>query len=579
MFQKDTSITRRMDLHCDIEDRLMWREGERSNGSKRGLSRLASNAMLCVVLGGILTVGKPAPAQSQQEQVPAASKKVDGANLDTGKKPVATTISTLDPTDSPKSEGEATNRGETASWASEPTRKASLTNLAPALLPYFNNGPVFGLLGTVTGNFWERTQLSGDQGGVRTDLARHGLFFDLYSTSAYQDVASGGLKTGGAFIQNTQLAINLDTGRAGLWPGGLFHFTLESREGSSSLQNTLTAGSSVPQYTGLAFPGPFFVHDVLPTEYFLLQSVAPKFSVLLGKINVLTVCDHTLFGNRYKFDFANLNFNKNPMALNFYNTTSLSAVGVWTPSRTLTVAGGVLDPNSQANNLAAKAFDKINVYGAGIFSYNIGKLPGQSWAEFNWTNKPKIDLGDPFGQLPPGTNAQAIGILLGSPSIQGVPINYKSDSWVTLGNISQYLFVKEGSDAIAGKLASGQTLRGIGVLGRLGYAPDQTNTVTRDASIALFAHGLFDFRKNDSMGAGFYHNGISDPLKLDIEQLSGSKNAVRNENGSEIFYDFAITPAVRFIPSYQHIWSPLTAEATRNQRAADMFFARLTVVW
>jgi hypothetical protein len=28
-----------------------------------------------------------------------------------------------------------------------------------------------------------------------------------------------------------------------------------------------------------------------------------------------------MFGNSYKYYFANLNFNKNPMALNFYNTT------------------------------------------------------------------------------------------------------------------------------------------------------------------------------------------------------------------------------------------------------------------
>ena len=83
-----------------------------------------------------------------------------------------------------------------------------------------------------------RTQLNGDWAGARTDLARHGLFFDVYSTSAYQDVASGGLQTGGASIQNTQLSINIDTGRAGLWSGGLFHLTLESRYGSSSPQNT-----------------------------------------------------------------------------------------------------------------------------------------------------------------------------------------------------------------------------------------------------------------------------------------------------------------------------------------------------
>ena len=108
-----------------------------------------------------------------------------------------------------------------------PTEKASLANLAPVLLPYFNNGPVFGLPGTEVGDFWRRTQLTGDWGGVRTDLARHGLFFDLYSTSALQNVASGGLKTGSAFIENTQLSINIDTGRAGLWSGGLFHITLE----------------------------------------------------------------------------------------------------------------------------------------------------------------------------------------------------------------------------------------------------------------------------------------------------------------------------------------------------------------
>jgi hypothetical protein len=541
---------------------------------------LAKAAVLSFVLiAASLLATNLVRAQSPREQLPSASERRNAADWKTGEEPLVDPISTVNPTDSSKGEGEATDKGEPNSWGPVPTQKTSLANLAPALLPYFNNGPVFGLPGTVTGNLWDRTQLSGDQEGFRTDLARHGLFFDLFSVSAYQDVFSGGLKTGRAFVQNTQLSINIDTGRAGLWSGGLFHLTLDSRSGSSSPQKSFTAGSSVPQYTGLAFPGPFFVHDVLPTEYFLLQSVAPKFSVLLGKIDVLTICDQTLFGNSYKFDFANLNLNKNPMALNFYNTPSLSVVGVWTPSRKLLVAAGVFDPNSQANNFASKAFDRVNVYGAAIFSYNIGNLPGQSWAQYNWSNKPKIDLRGPFGQLPSGTNSQAVGILLGSPSRQGVPINYKSDSWLTIGNISQYLFVKDHSGTIAGKLASGQQLRGIGVFGRLGYAPEQTNTITRDESIALFANGLFDIRKNDSFGAGFYHNAISNPLKLDLVQLSEGNADVQNEKGSELFYDFAITPALRIIPSYQHIWNPLTAEAERNQRGTGLFLARFTVVW
>src|SRR6266540_6485385 len=86
-------------------------------------------------------------------------------------------------------------------WGPVQTDKASLANLSPVLLPFFNNGPVFGLPGTNVGDFWHRTQLTGDWGGVRTDLAHHGFFFDLYSISAYQNVMSGGLKTGSAFVQ------------------------------------------------------------------------------------------------------------------------------------------------------------------------------------------------------------------------------------------------------------------------------------------------------------------------------------------------------------------------------------------
>src|SRR4051794_11446658 len=54
------------------------------------------------------------------------------------------------------------------------TSDASLVDAAPFLLPFFNNGPVFGLPGTVGGDIWHRTQLSGDWGGARTDLARRG---------------------------------------------------------------------------------------------------------------------------------------------------------------------------------------------------------------------------------------------------------------------------------------------------------------------------------------------------------------------------------------------------------------------
>jgi len=506
--------------------------------------------MLCTMLAGIIGLSNAQSRPEPSSTAPKTTSEVDLSSSDTADD----------------------------SWGAVPTKKASLVNLAPVLLPYFNNGPVFGVAGTDVSDFWHRTQLSGDWGGVRTNLARHGFFLDLYSTSAYQDTTAGGLKTGNTFIQNAQLSINVDTGRAGLWSGGLVHITLQSRYGNSP-QDTFTAGSTVPQYYGLTLPGPFLTHDVLPTEYFLLQSLGQRFSVMLGKITVLTICDQTLFGNSFKYYFANFNFNKNPQALNFFNPTSLAAIGVWRPANWATLAGGVLDPNSQANNLASRAFDRVNIYAASIFSYTVHGLPGQSWAQFNWTNKPKINLGTPFGALSPGENSEGVGVLLGSPATQGLPIRFKPNSWVTIGNFSQYIFVKEDKRRIARTLQSGQPLRGIGAFGRVGYAPEETNTITRDASLALFAHGLAECRREDSFGAGFFYNAISRPLKQSIAQLTPGAATVKDERGTEVFYDFAITPAIRLIPSYQHIWNPLTAQVDRNQRRADVFLARLSTTW
>jgi porin len=449
-----------------------------------------------------------------------------------------------------------------------PTPDASLVDAAPFLLPYFNNGPVFSLPGTVGGDLRHRTQLTGDWGGLRTDLVRHGWFFDLYSTGAYQDVTRGGLKTGSAFVQNTQLSINVDTGRTGLWPGGLFHVTVQSRYGSSA-QNTFTVGSTVPQYLGLALPGPLFDRDVLPTEYFLVQSLGTTFSVILGKLVVITSVDQTLFGNSYKDAFANFNFNKIPVALNFSNATALAALGTFRPAAWVTITGGVLDPNSQADNLAIRAFDKVNIYVASIFSYKLGGRPGQTSSQYIWTNKPKIDLTAPFGPLSPAAIPQAVGVLVGSPSTDGLSVKFKSEIWAAVANASQYLIVK--GDAAA--------TRGVGVFGRVAYAPGETNPVARHASVALFAHGLSDDRPNDSFGMGFYYNGLSRRLKDDIAQLTAGTAAAQNEEGLEIFYDFAITPAISLLPSYQHIWNPLTADVASHQRRADVFLARLSLRW
>ena len=461
-------------------------------------------------------------------------------------------------------------------WGPVPTNKKSLVNLEPWLLPFVNNAPVFGIPGTVTGNLWTRTQLTGNWGGARKDLAERGWFFDAYTTGVYQNVTSGGLKTGSALVQNVQLSINLDTGRARLWAGGLLHLTVQSRYGDSP-DNTFSAGSVLPQYTGLVLPDPLLSHNTYPSEYFIVQGLSNNVSVVLGKISNIFLPDQTLFGNSYKYDFANFNFLKNPMQANFFNPTSWAAIGAWRPTKSVAIRGGLLDPDSHPDNFAQHFFDRLNLYLTSLISYKIGGLPGQAVPSYTWSNKPKINLESPFTALSRAQGTQAVGALLGLSSTNGLQTNFKDSSWYAITNVSQYLFVKDDSAAVVEKLKSGQVVRGIGVFGRAGYAPKASNRVSRDGSVAFFAYGVFDNRKYDGVGAGFYYDGMSSDLKNAIARLTAGTVAANNEKGIEVFYDFALTPAVRLIPGYQHIWNPLTAEVVTKQPRANVFLLRLTL--
>ena len=322
----------------------------------------------------------------------------------------------------------------------------------------------------------------------------------IYSTSTYQAIPSGG-------PQNRQhLRAKYPTfhkyrhgaPRALAWRPVPFRRAVPIWQLAA---HTFTAGSFVPQYAGLVLPGPLLSHDIYPSEFFR-SPLSPKFSVVLGKINNVFIPDQTLFGDSYKYYFANFNFNNNPMNPMIYRPTDLTAVlPGWAPKSWLTFAGGVLDPNTTSNTFAAHAFNKVDLYLASIIHYQVGGLPGQISPAFNWTNKPKINLDSPYGPLSWAQIPQAVAVLLGSPFAGGLKINYKHEGFFVIGNFSQYLYVKDNPENIAGKLKSGQPLNGIGAFVRVGFAQPGPFTVTTHGSVALFANGLFDSRKYDSFGS------------------------------------------------------------------------------
>src|SRR4029077_7755017 len=107
----------------------------------------------------------------------------------------------------------------------------------------------------------------------------------------------------------------------------------------------------------------------------------------------------------------------------------------------------------------------------------------------------------------------------------------------------------------------------------------EASAVTAAGSLALFAHSLCEAWKYDSFGVGYYYNATSSDSKISSRRLTFNTTSVNDEMGMEIIYDFAITPAIRFIPSYQHIWNPIAAEVSKHENGADVFLSRVTVAF
>lgn len=439
----------------------------------------------------------------------------------------------------------------------------SLASVAPAVYSWFNDGAVFGLDGTVIGDISERTHLTNDWGGLRSLWAEKGVFLNFYNTTAFQSV-SGGLNSSDAFISNTELSLNLDTGRLGWWSGGLIQAAVEARNGSSN-SKVFGAGTLVPTYYGAVLPQPGKDNDIIFTNLFIEQAFG-EFGLIAGVIPGLYVPDRTLFGDDWRRFFGNYNFNENPLFTQFYNPQTATITGSYSPSKKLTFSLGVYDANTDTTNISKDFFDEYNIYGQATYSYEANGLPGQVLIGGLWSNQEKLDLGNPV----------TVNSGINGTEIRG---NFRDDGWFVNANFSQYLKVIEPTAERESLIARGDPLRGIGVFGRIGYAPEDVSAITQHYSLGLFGHGLFDARPNDTIGLGGYYNRTSGSLKDGVNFFSGGAIDVGNERGIEAFYNIEVTPAINVNLSYQWILDPFQAALAGGDDSADLFMVRLSSTW
>ena len=370
-----------------------------------------------------------------------------------------------------------------------------------------------------SGDFWTRPALTGDWGGARNDLAKKGLTIDLSLTQTLQGNLGGGQKFTWPYQGSTDLFINIDTGKMGLWPGGFIKIHAENRFGNA---NRYTA-ALMPGNTDSLFPVPGEDTATL-SEVVYTQFLSPKFAVTMGKMQPR---DTNVFSHSETEQFMGMPFVFNPALATTLPMDFLGAGIVVFPTDWLTVTALVVDSEGEANTSGFDtAFDGgTSVFNTWEFKVEPCGLPGHQRLGWTWSDRSQVLLGQ---------NPRLIlrNILMGLPPM----LQRRSRDWSFLYDFDQYLYTVEDDPD-----------RGIGVFGRFGLTDGKTNPIQHFYSIGVGGKGLIPGRANDTFGVGYYYVNLSSDLPRII------RNRTEDEQGVELYYNIAVTPWLHITPDLQII--------------------------
>jgi porin len=379
---------------------------------------------------------------------------------------------------------------------------------------------------TYSGNFWTRSTLTGDWGGVRNDLAAKGVTFNMSLTQVYQGIVSGGKDEAWKYGGRGDLTFNLDTQKLGLWPGG--HFAVEVDGNFADSVNGLT-GALNPVNTNQIFPMPTGDNLNVPNVSFM-QFFSPYAGVVLGKLALLTPTsgDMNEFAHgKGDTQFMNGAFNINPVTLLTVPYSALGAGLIILPTKdphAAIIGFSVLQSNGKANTSGFDDLrsDQLSFVGEARVRTDFFGLTGHQLIGGGYSNKDFTSLD------------QSLRFFIENHSIEE-----KSGSWNIYYNFDQYLYEP--------KKGSGQ---GIGIFGRFGASDGNPNPMHYFYSIGIGGKGIIPGRLLDRFGLGYYYVDVKSPK---FTGPHATREFLRDEYGFEAFYSIAITPWAHFTPDIQVI--------------------------
>jgi porin len=363
--------------------------------------------------------------------------------------------------------------------------------------------------GRVSAEDAPRQTLTGDWGGSRTRLKERGITIAPRLTQFYQGLSAGDGDHGYEYGGKLDLLFNADLHKLGLWDG--FSMTVHAEYNFGKSVNG-RGGAMIPVNTALNNPGMEGADAFDFSSVYFGQTFGDTVALAFGKINMIDMVSAKPFMGGAGIDsFWNQTFTAPPTG-----TVPPYLFGVLASVFTeqVTYRFWVYDPNSAVNKTITDAFDGgTSIRGSIEFPVTIAGLPGhQGVTAFYGTQK--------------GADLQTLDdIYLPSPTPGTVAFKNK-----------RYYFAYSFDQTLS--QSASHPGESVGVFGQIGVSDGNPNGLHWSFLIGVGGKGLIAGRPQDNWGIGYYYDRFSKYLK---DALAPGVT-LRNEQGLEIFYNFALTP-------------------------------------
>ncbi|WP_132386178.1 carbohydrate porin [Novosphingobium sp. PhB165] len=371
-----------------------------------------------------------------------------------------------------------------------------------------------------------RDTLTGDWGGLRTDLVDAGVTFRGDYVSESFAAVKGGLRQGTAYTQQVRMGADFDMGRIAGWSGTTFHFTINDRRG---------VGIS-SDFVGNRLP----IQEAYGGQYTRLTEVSVEQSLIGGQLDVRAgffAMGNDLGGMALGCNFVNAAFCAHALSLSgdsgWYNYPNArwGAAIRYKLRPDVTIRTGVYQVNPRLN-------DEDN-----------------AWNPF---------AGGTIGVLLPLEVEYDPGAAAGSRVLPG---HYKLGAYYDTSRVTE----QGGSDTVKGRYGvylladqmiwrDGQGSRGLSIFGQFTANPEISSQITRWYAGGFVKTGTFKGRDADTVALGFVHAVVDPRLRrqnVDIAPIPGSYASLpAGETAIELSYGIQATRWLSIRPDVQYIVEP-----------------------